>query len=651
MTASVARILSIAALLVSAPLLRTADADEPTPAAAEPKQISYSKDVEPIFRRNCFGCHQGAKQLGSYKMTDFAALVAGGETGEPAIVPGKPAESYLVDQITSSDGRAEMPKPPVAPLSDAEVDTIRRWIEQGAQDDSPADTGPKYTPENPPTYTGAPPLSSIDVSPVADLIAVAGFHEVVLLHSKSGEVQSRLVGLSPRINSVRFSPDGKRLAVVGGTPAVSGEVQIWDVESQELKLSLPVTYDALSGASWSPDGTKLAFGGADNVIRAINAESGEQVLYQGAHEDWVRDTVFTEDGTHLVSVARDMSCKLTEVETERFIDNITSITPGALSGGLSSVDRFPGRNEILVGGADGIPKIYRCFRETARKIGDDANLIKALPKLQGRIFSVAISPDGTRMAAAATLDGNSELRIWESVSDDKLTDDLKKILGKRVQDRKPEEKKKVSDYRSAGIKQLAEFKVDDAAVYAIRFAKDNTLFASAGDGQIRQFGEGGEVLNQFAAIPVSTDGHLAAKAFDAKSWHDWLAKQHASQQNASTETGPPEDALDRIEVIPSTVQLNSPYEYAQLIVTAVTKSGDTVDVTRLAKIAAPDFVTVTATGLIRPTTNGSASLTVTVGAQTEKIDVVAANVAAEAEDFGAVDFIRDVNPDPQSARL
>jgi len=136
-------------------------------------------------------------------------------------------------------------------------------------------------------------------------------------------------------------------------------------------------------------------------------------LFQGAHDDWVRDTTFTPDGKHLISVARDMSCKLTEVETERFIDNITSITPDALSGGLSSVVVHPQRNEIFIGGADGTAKVYRVFRQTARKIGDDANLVRIFPKLPGRILSVAISHDGSRVAAASTLNGKSEVRVWK----------------------------------------------------------------------------------------------------------------------------------------------------------------------------------------------------------------------------------------------
>src|SRR5688500_16354956 len=76
-------------------------------AAAEPAdagtQVSYFKDVLPILRqKNCTGCHQPAKRGGEYEMTSFAALLKGGESGEAAVVPGKPEKSYLIEQIAPS---------------------------------------------------------------------------------------------------------------------------------------------------------------------------------------------------------------------------------------------------------------------------------------------------------------------------------------------------------------------------------------------------------------------------------------------------------------------------------------------------------------------------------------------------------------------
>ena len=68
-----------------------------------------------------------------------------------------------------------------------------------------------------------------------------------------------------------------------------------------------------------------------------------------------------------------MTAKLTEVGPQRFVDNITSITPGALKGGIAAIARLPLRDEVLVGGSDGIPRLYRIYRQTARVIGDDSS--------------------------------------------------------------------------------------------------------------------------------------------------------------------------------------------------------------------------------------------------------------------------------------
>ncbi|MFK8112306.1 MAG: DUF1549 domain-containing protein [Rubripirellula sp.] len=607
----------------------------------QPKQVSFKTDIEPIFTRHCYGCHQGAKQLGSYMMTDFAALLAGGESEQAAVVPGKPDNSFLMEQIIPVDGHAEMPDEPFPALSEVEIDLVRQWIAQGAKNDAPNQAGPQYNAGNPPVYVGAPAIPSIDVSPDGSLLAIAGFHEVVLLDAESGVSKSRLVGLSPRINTVRFSPDGKRIVATGGTPGVRGEVQVWGVQSGELELSRLVTYDTLCGASWSPDGSKIAFGANDNVMRAIDSRSGEQVLFQGAHEDWVRDTVFTADGKHLISVARDMSCKLTEVETERFVDNVTSITPDALSGGLSSIVAHPVRNEIFIGGADGIPKVYRVFRQTPRKIGDDANLVRAFPKMPGRIFSVAINADGTRLAAASTLDGKSEVRVWNYDFDGALSDELKQIMSKVAGSRNAEEKKKVSDYQNGAVEQVFQHSIDKTAVYAIAFAEDNTLTVAGADGKIRRFDPAGKLDKEYAAVQIAPTSQIAAAGFDAKAWNQTLTEK---VQKIATETPPASGSVKQLIIQPTEVEFHSPYAYTQLVVTAVLKDESTIDVTRLVAIDAPRWLTATERGVIRPLSDGKGSIQIGLGDLTQSIQVIAQGVEGKDKAHGAVDYLRDVTP-------
>ncbi|MDE2681944.1 MAG: hypothetical protein OSB29_11365, partial [Verrucomicrobiota bacterium] len=371
-----------------------------TPANG-PKPISYFEQIRPILQANCQGCHQPAKAKGGYVMTDFAGLLKGGDNEGVAVVPGKPMDSAMLTLIApDKDGETEMPKDKES-LHSAEIELIKKWIAEGAKNDTPANAQRKVDAKHPPVYTLPPVITSLDYSPDGTLLAVAGFHEVLLHKADGSGLVARLIGLSERIESVRFSPDGKFLAVTGGNPARRGEVQVWDVAKRKLALSHSTTFDTVYGASWSPDGKAIAFGCADNTVRAINAKTGEQIFYQGAHNDWVLGTVFDVKGEHLISAGRDMTSKLTVFKSSRFVDNITSITPKALKGGIASIARHPTREHILVGGADGAPQIYRIFRQTKRVIGDNANLIRKFPDMPGRIFSVRYSKDGNVFAAGS----------------------------------------------------------------------------------------------------------------------------------------------------------------------------------------------------------------------------------------------------------
>jgi WD40 repeat protein len=353
------------------------------------------------------------------------------------------------------------------------VELFRRWILEGAEDDSPATPVHVVDRDHPPVYSSLPVLTAMGYSPDGALLAVGGLNEVLLHHADGTGIAARLIGLSDRIQSLAFSPDGKRLAVTGGSPCRFGEVQIWDVAERKLLLSVSVTFDTIYGASWSPDGTRVAFGCADNTVRVIEAATGKQVLYQGAHSDWVLDTVFSTDASHLVSVSRDMSMKLTEVATERFVDNVTSITPGALKGGLMTVDRHPQKDELLIGGADGTPKIYKMYREMDRKIGDDYNLIRSFEPLSGRVFSVEFNADGSRFVAGSSSERTGEVRVYQS-SDGKL---LAKCEGQR------------------------------GPVYVVAFRRDGREVASAGfDGLIRlNHPETGKLIKEFKAAPLTTE--------------------------------------------------------------------------------------------------------------------------------------------------
>lgn len=373
---------------------------------------SFEREVRPLLMARCSGCHQPALLKGDLDLTSHASVLAGAD-GQSILNIAAPDESPLLESVLPFEGVAADMPPEGPPLDALEVDLLRRWIAAGAPDDT-LDTGPRYSPDSPPVYSRAPVIASISHSPDGALLAVSGLQEALLYNTEDMSLAARLVGLSERITSARFSPDGTKLAVSGGTPAVSGELQLWDVQARSLIWSKAVTHDTIRGISFSPDGALIACGGTDNTLRALRSEDGTEALYQASHEDWVLSTAWSKDGSHLLSVGRDRSLKLVKVETQQFIDNVTSITPGALRGGLLAVRRHPTEEQVLVGGADGTPQVFRIFREKKRVIGDNYNLIRAFEAVPGRIYDLGWSPDATALVAVSSTGTSGAMRAYNA---------------------------------------------------------------------------------------------------------------------------------------------------------------------------------------------------------------------------------------------
>ncbi|MBS1872786.1 MAG: DUF1549 domain-containing protein [Acidobacteria bacterium] len=94
------------------------------------QQVSFTKSVRPVLAERCAPCHNDRNTSGKVSLASVAAMTKAG-----ALVAGKPDESLLVKVI--SGDRPRMPKFG-DPLKAEQVDAIRRWIADGAPDDSTA---------------------------------------------------------------------------------------------------------------------------------------------------------------------------------------------------------------------------------------------------------------------------------------------------------------------------------------------------------------------------------------------------------------------------------------------------------------------------------------------------------------------------------
>jgi Protein of unknown function (DUF1553)/Protein of unknown function (DUF1549)/Planctomycete cytochrome C len=94
------------------------------PAALE----FFEKDVRPLLASRCQKCHGSEKQKGGLRLDSRKTALQGGDNG-PAVVPGKPGESLLVEAINYGD---LVQMPPKSKLPAAEIATLTKWVEMGA---------------------------------------------------------------------------------------------------------------------------------------------------------------------------------------------------------------------------------------------------------------------------------------------------------------------------------------------------------------------------------------------------------------------------------------------------------------------------------------------------------------------------------------
>jgi len=150
---------------LAAAALAVASVARATPAA-EAGTPRFNRDVRPILAENCFACHgpdRNQREAGLRLDVEEAAK-APTVLGSVAIVPGSPDRSELIVRLVHPSERRRMPharsgKPRLAP---EQIDTLRRWIEAGAEWEPHWAYVPPTRPEPPSTRDGRWPRSPID---------------------------------------------------------------------------------------------------------------------------------------------------------------------------------------------------------------------------------------------------------------------------------------------------------------------------------------------------------------------------------------------------------------------------------------------------------------------------------------------------------
>ena len=100
--------------------------------ACQEKRVDFSAEIKPILNKHCISCHGGVKRNGNFSVLFRHEALDTTESGKIGIVAGDPDHSEMIRRITSNDPEVRMPYKE-DPLSAEDINTLRKWIEQGAE--------------------------------------------------------------------------------------------------------------------------------------------------------------------------------------------------------------------------------------------------------------------------------------------------------------------------------------------------------------------------------------------------------------------------------------------------------------------------------------------------------------------------------------
>lgn len=136
----------------------------------------------------------------------------------------------------------------------------------------------------------------------------------VVLRSFDATDETALATELDCIHALVFSPDGKQLAIAGGSPAESGIVELWSWPERKLLGKLRGHDDVIYDAQWLPGGKRLATAGGDRTVRIWDMDARQNVAVLKGHSGAVLSLAISADGKCLCSGSQDQTIRVWDPE-------------------------------------------------------------------------------------------------------------------------------------------------------------------------------------------------------------------------------------------------------------------------------------------------------------------------------------------------
>ena len=356
--------------------------------------VDFHKDVAPILREYCAGCHNNVDLEGEMSVETFKLLMKGGENGA-TIQPGNASDSLLIKAVTKQ-AKPYMPPRKEPQLTTQHIATLTAWINGGAKGPSNDHSilATLNVPKTAPNKNATRPVTAMAV--VSNGQLAIGRYGEIQLDNKT------LSGIPGKVNAITISPDAKWLVVASGVPGLNGVAVLFDLQTGDHVRDFSRGHrDALYGVAFSPDGQRLATAGYDRLIQLWEAKTGKLLNTLKGHNGAVYGIAFSPDGKVLASAGGDSSVKLWNTTTGQRLDTFGQPT------GEQFITAFtPDSRHVIAAGADKQIRMWKWIS------GDQAQ-INPLERVryahEDEITDLAINQAGTYLASASA---DRSVKVW-----------------------------------------------------------------------------------------------------------------------------------------------------------------------------------------------------------------------------------------------
>jgi WD40 repeat protein len=197
--------------------------------------------------------------------------------------------------------------------------------------------------------------------------------------------------LSSAVWTLAFAPKGRTIAVGRD----DGKIQLWDIATQQLTLSLKGRPDRLWSLAFSPNGTQVTSAGNDRTVNLWDVATGNRIHRLKGHQDTVWSVAFTPDGRFVASCSEDGTVKLWNVSTGTLLRTFNPKT-----GAIRAIALGPNGKTLIGAGANKVITVW------------DIETGKPSLQLVGHgdlVLALSISGNGTMLASGSR---DNTIKIW-----------------------------------------------------------------------------------------------------------------------------------------------------------------------------------------------------------------------------------------------